>query len=60
MPPSEFYSNGKYDYSIFEGKNGLVRTSNEQANYLAELCKKYQLFLSKMEWMKMIGRDGST
>ena len=57
---SEFYSNGKYDYSIFEGKKGLVRTSNEQANYLAELCKNIQLFLSKMEWMKMIGRDGST
>ena len=40
---SEFYSNGKYDYSIFEGKNGLVRTSTEQANYLAELCKKYPI-----------------
>ena len=40
---SEFYSNGKYDYSIFEGKKGLVRTSIEQANYLAELCKKYPI-----------------
>ena len=40
---SEFYSNEKYDYSIFEGKNGLVRTSIEQANYLAELCKKYPI-----------------
>ena len=40
---SEFYRNEKYDYSIFEGKNGLVRTSIEQANYLAELCKKYPI-----------------
>ena len=40
---SEFYSNEKYDYSIFEGKKGLVRTSIEQANYLAELCKKYPI-----------------
>ena len=40
---SEFYSNGKYDYSIFEGKKGLIRTSTEQANYLAKLCKKYPI-----------------
>ena len=40
---SEFYRNEKYDYSIFEGKKGLVRTSIEQANYLAELCKKYPI-----------------
>ena len=40
---SEFYSNEKYDYTIFEGKKGLIRTSIEQANYLAELCKKYPI-----------------
>ncbi len=40
---SEFYSKGKYDYSIFEGKNGLARTSIEQAKYLTELCKKYPI-----------------
>ena len=40
---SEFYSDGKYDYSIFEGKKGMIRSSIEQANYLAELCKKYPI-----------------
>jgi enolase len=40
---SEFYIDGKYDYSIFEGKKGMTRSSIEQANYLAELCKKYPI-----------------
>ena len=40
---SEFYSGGKYDYSIFEGKKGITRSSIEQANYLGELCKKYPI-----------------
>tara|TARA_B100001057_G_scaffold20685_1_gene19056 strand:+ start:2129 stop:3427 length:1299 start_codon:yes stop_codon:yes gene_type:complete len=40
---SEFYRDGKYNYSIFEGKKGLIRTSIEQANYLAKLCKKYPI-----------------
>ena len=37
---SEFYKNGKYDYTIFEGAKGKVRTSAEQADYLAELVAK--------------------
>ncbi len=40
---SEFYVNGKYDYTKFEGEAGKVRTSEEQANYLAELCEKYPI-----------------
>ena len=40
---SEFYKNGKYDYTIFEGAKGKVRTSAEQADYLAELVAKYPI-----------------
>lgn len=40
---AEFYVDGKYDYSKFEGETGKVRTSIEQADYLAELSKKYPI-----------------
>jgi len=40
---SEFYVNGNYDYTKFEGETGKIRTSEEQANYLAELCGKYPI-----------------
>ena len=40
---SEFYKDGKYDYTIFEGAKGKVRTSAEQADYLAELVAKYPI-----------------
>ncbi|QYS86627.1 phosphopyruvate hydratase [Flavobacterium oreochromis] len=40
---SEFYVNGNYDYTKFEGATGKVRTSAEQADYLAELCAKYPI-----------------
>jgi enolase len=40
---SEFYVNGKYDYTKFEGAQGKVRTSAEQADYLAELAAKYPI-----------------
>ena len=40
---SEFYVNGVYDYSKFEGPNGLKRTSKEQAEYLKELSEKYPI-----------------
>ena len=32
---SEFYKDGKYDYTKFEGNKGAVRSSAEQAAYLA-------------------------
>jgi enolase len=38
---SEFYKDGKYDYTKFEGEKGAIRTSAEQADYLAELAAKY-------------------
>lgn len=40
---AEFFVDGKYDYSKFEGANGAVRTSEEQASYLASLCEKYPI-----------------
>jgi enolase len=40
---SEFFSNGVYDYSKFEGEAGAQRNSEEQANYLAELSEKYPI-----------------
>lgn len=40
---AEFYVNGKYDYTKFEGDTGKVRTSKEQADYLAELASKYPI-----------------
>ncbi|UCD59956.1 MAG: phosphopyruvate hydratase [Flavobacteriaceae bacterium] len=40
---AEFYENGKYDYTIFEGDSGAIRTSEEQAAYLADLSKKYPI-----------------
>jgi enolase len=40
---AEFYVDGKYDYTKFEGEGGKVRTSQEQADYLAELAGKYPI-----------------
>ena len=40
---SEFYVDGKYDYSKFEGPTGKIRTSEEQAAYLTELSQKYPI-----------------
>ena len=40
---SEFYKDGIYDYSKFEGANGAKRTSAQQADYLAELAGKYPI-----------------
>ena len=40
---SEFFKNNKYDYSIFEGDNGKIRNSKEQAEYLIQLASKYPI-----------------
>lgn len=40
---AEFYVDGKYDYTKFEGDAGKVRTSQEQADYLASLVAKYPI-----------------
>ncbi len=40
---SEFYESNQYNYRKFEGDKGAVRTSEEQAAYLAELISKYPI-----------------
>ncbi|TDK44729.1 phosphopyruvate hydratase [Algoriphagus formosus] len=40
---SEFFVDGKYDYSKFEGPSGQVRSREEQVAYLAELTEKYPI-----------------
>ncbi len=40
---SEFYKDGIYDYSKFEGANGAKRTSAEQVEYLTSLTEKYPI-----------------
>lgn len=40
---SEFFKDGKYDYSKFEGPTGKVRSIEEQVAYLAELTEKYPI-----------------
>ena len=40
---SEFYKDGIYDYSKFEGPNGAKRTSAEQVDFLASLAAKYPI-----------------
>jgi enolase len=40
---AEFFVDGKYDYKKFEGDTGVIRTSAEQAEYLAELSAKYPI-----------------
>ena len=40
---SEFYKNGKYDYTWKEGKKGAKRTSAQQVKYLADLVAKYPI-----------------
>ncbi len=40
---SEFYENGVYDYTKFEGDKGAKRTADEQVAYLQELISKYPI-----------------
>ena len=40
---SEFYVDGKYDYTKFEGESGKIRTSEEQVDYLESLVDKYPI-----------------
>ena len=40
---AEFYVDGNYDYTKFEGANGKVRSSQQQADYLAELATNYPI-----------------
>ena len=40
---SEFFKNGVYDYSLFEGEHGKKRSSEEQAAYLEELMTNFPI-----------------
>lgn len=40
---SEFYRDGVYDYTKFEGPNGKKRSSAEQVEYIGELIAKYPI-----------------
>ena len=40
---SEFYIDGKYDYSKYEGEKGLILNSNEQAEYLSSLVDSFPI-----------------
>ena len=40
---AEFYVDGKYNYAKFEGESGKIRSSKEQADYLAELAANYPI-----------------
>jgi len=40
---AEFFVDGKYDYTKFEGDKGVIRSSEKQAQYLADLSKKYPI-----------------
>lgn len=40
---SEFYKDGIYDYTKFEGEKGVKRTSDEQVDYLEKLINEYSI-----------------
>ena len=40
---SEFFKDGYYDYSIFEKNNSTKLNSNQQVDFLVELCEKYPI-----------------
>ncbi|MDK6687779.1 phosphopyruvate hydratase, partial [Aerococcus sp. UMB8623] len=40
---SEFYIDGKYDYTKFEGEGAAVRSAAEQVEYIEELVNKYPI-----------------
>lgn len=64
---SEFYKNGIYDYTKFEGEKGKKRTADEQIDYLEELINKFPIDsiedgMSENDWegwKKLTDRIGS-
>ena len=60
---SEFYKNGVYDYTIFEGEKGKKRTADEQIDYMEYLINKYPIEDGMSEndwdgWKKLTERIG--
>jgi len=53
---SEFFKDGIYDYSKFEGSTGVKRNSDEQVSYLEKLIDKYPMIdsiedgMSENDW----------
>ena len=52
---SEFYKDGIYDYTKFEGEKGVKRTSDEQVDYLEKLINEYPIdsiedVMSENDW----------
>ncbi|MDR2520824.1 MAG: phosphopyruvate hydratase [Bacteroidales bacterium OttesenSCG-928-I14] len=52
---SEFYNGNTYDYTKFEGNNGIKRTSIQQIEYLSDLVNKYPIDsiedgMSEIDW----------
>jgi enolase len=64
---SEYYKDGVYDYSVFEGAKGKRRTADEQIDYLEQLVDKYPIDsiedgMSESDWegwKKLTDRLGS-
>lgn len=40
---SEFFKDGKYNYTLFEGENAAVRSIEEQVEFLVSLTEKYPI-----------------
>ena len=40
---SEYYRNGMYDYSLFEGSHATIRTSAQQIDFLVQLVEQYPI-----------------
>jgi enolase len=53
---AEFFVNGKYDYSKFEGETGKIDLL--KSDYLAELAGNYPIISLKMETDEKMGMDG--
>ena len=55
---SEFYEDGVYDYTKFEGEGAAKRTSDEQVAYLQELVEKYPFIITIEDGMDENDWDG--
>lgn len=55
---SEFYVDGMYDYSIYEGEGAPKLTSAEQVDLLEELVEKYPFIISIEDGMDQNDWDG--
>ena len=56
---SEFYVNGVYDYTKFEGVKGIKRTADEQIAYLEKLIDEYPIDNDWEGWKKLTERIGN-